>query len=503
MADTDTGPELPPVMTPGAQAALMGGDALAGGDDEAYRRLRRQELQRQMEREQKSEAREEQIYAEREKEMEPQRRALEKATQEFSQRSELETNRLMTTQRDLPKFDPDAAKGDAMAWMSLAAGMGAIAGGLSRYHTTAALNAFSGMMNGFAKGQLEVYQQKYQEWQANSDRAHELNARALREYQAVMNNAKLNLDAKSNLMQMTAEKYQDQLMAVAAQQRSIERMTQLMDAQDRFDQNLQLKEGALAQHHAEFTDKTKIDLASKGLIMHDDGSVELDTTPGSPTYERAQSIARYQMPMPSNPGGRNTGMYNQLAALVNQISLQETGQPYDQTKFSAKTAAATSGARASASRLANLEIISKNLDKVIPQAEAASAQVPRGKWVPINQLIQQGKIATSDPAMTVFAQTNLQVAEMWARAMNPTGVMREGDRDLALRILSTASDPQTYKQQLQVLKNLVQREQETAQEVKQEITSPGTPAAPATAAPTAGGGGGKVTRYDSEGNPVQ
>ena len=35
--------------------------------------------------------------------------------------------------------------------------------------------------------------------------------------------------------------------------------------------------------------------------------------------------------------------------------------------------------------------------------------------------------------------------ESWARAMNPTGVMRESDREIALEKLNTAKDAVTYR----------------------------------------------------------
>jgi hypothetical protein len=494
----DTDP-LTPQITPGAQAVL------AGGDDDAAER--RKYFRTQRERLERLGAREEELYAKEEKEEAPQRRDLEAQIRKTAQTSEYATNQLRTSQRDLPSFNADSARGDAFQWMSLAAGFGAIAGAFSRYHTTTALNAFSGMMNGWAQGQRQVFEQKYQEWQANSEQAREYNQRALREYKAIMDNAQLNLDAKSNLMKMTASKYQDQIMANAAEMRSVERMTQLMDAQDRFDQNLQLRKQTIEQHKDDRDRADKIKLAQLGMKM-ENGEVKIDPEAGGQYEDQAQEI--YNLRLPPLNTGRSAAPINRI--IMNRVIEigKDKGIPYDATQYSAKSAASTSGARVAAGRLANLEIISKNLERAIPQAEQASERVPRGRWVPMNQLIQKGKIQTSDPDMTIFAQTNLQIAELWARAMNPTGVMREGDRDLALNILSTASDPQTYKRQLQVLKDFVRREQAAGAEVKQEIV----PAAGASA-PAAGGGAtpeqtppppatdGRTIRYDAEGNPVQ
>ena len=56
----------------------------------------------------------------------------------------------------------------------------------------------------------------------------------------------------------------------------------------------------------------------------------------------------------------------------------------------------------------------------IPQAIAASDAVPRESWVPVNKAIQAYQAGTSDPKLAAFAVANLQIGELWARAMNPT-----------------------------------------------------------------------------------
>jgi hypothetical protein len=238
---------LSPQPTPGA-AALNGGSA---ADDAAERRARAEYYRAQTEELGRLGKKEEELYEKREAEEEPLRRELAGSIKEQTRVGNLATERLLRSQQDVPpapEFNGAQAQKDAMAWMSLAAGFGAIAGGLSRYHTTTALNAFSGMMTGFAKGKIQAFDENYKTWQANSDRALEYNNRAQREYKAIMDNAKLNIDAKSNLMQMTAEKWQDQIMANAARIRDVSRMTQLMEGQSRFEENLRIRKSEIERH---------------------------------------------------------------------------------------------------------------------------------------------------------------------------------------------------------------------------------------------------------------
>lgn len=129
-------------------------------------------------------------------------------------------------------------------------------------------------------------------------------------------------------------------------------------------------------------------------------------------------------------------------------------------KFKASGVYQNTESRTGASREANLNIILKAADAAIPAALEASEKVSRTGFVPLNKIIQQGKVATSDPDLRAFGMANLQLAEHWARAMNPTGVMRESDRDMALHFLSLADTKDTYKSSVMQLKTQITRERD-------------------------------------------
>ena len=114
-------------------------------------------------------------------------------------------------------------------------------------------------------------------------------------------------------------------------------------------------------------------------------------------------------------------------------------------QFNSTKVGSAAGARTAASREANLGIILDTAKSAIPSALQASDSVPRGTWVPVNKLVQTADSNLSDPNLLVFKQKNLQLAELWAKSMNPTGTMRESDRQLALNILGTANGPVAYK----------------------------------------------------------
>jgi hypothetical protein len=160
-----------------------------------------------------------------------------------------------------------------------------------------------------------------------------------------------------------------------------------------------------------------------------------------------------------------------LAAIANRAAekLIEQGHTPQQAaeltsqnmqKFRASGIYQNTESRTGANREANLNIILKAADAAIPAALEASDKLGRTGWVPLNQIIQKGQVMASNPELRQFGMANLQLAEHWARAMNPTGVMRESDRDMALHFLSLADSPSTYRASVGQLKTQITRERD-------------------------------------------
>lgn len=189
----------------------------------------------------------------------------------------------------------------------------------------------------------------------------------------------------------------------------------------------------------------------------------------------------------TNLGRGAQGAQNVIAVRrkVAELNAAEGRTGADQANTNATYGGVRAGERTKGTREAGLDIILKATDAAIPAALEASEAVERhaGSFVPLNKIIQRGQVMTSDANLRRFGMANLQLAEHWARAMNPTGVMRESDRDMALNFLSTADSKETYKQVVNQLKLQITRERDAIRASHANGGSaPATPAAPS--APT-------------------
>lgn len=144
-----------------------------------------------------------------------------------------------------------------------------------------------------------------------------------------------------------------------------------------------------------------------------------------------------------------------------------------QQEYNAQGQGLNAEARTTGVREANLNLILKATAAAIPAALEASEKVSRTGWVPLNKIVQAGQVASSDKDLRQFGMANIQLAEHWARAMNPTGVMRGEDRDLALGFLGTADSKETYRALVGQLQKQIERERDAVKSSRGMAGMPG------------------------------
>jgi hypothetical protein len=166
-------------------------------------------------------------------------------------------------------------------------------------------------------------------------------------------------------------------------------------------------------------------------------------------------------------GGQKVQAINERAAAI--LTGPEYGYTPEQASdflsrnaqaFKAGQVGLSAEARTAGTREGNLNLILSATAAAIPAALDASDNLWRTGWVPLNNILEKGRIIASVPEQKEFGMANLQLAEHWARAMNPTGVMRESDRDKALSFLSTSDSPETYRRLVQQLQKQITRERD-------------------------------------------
>lgn len=157
---------------------------------------------------------------------------------------------------------------------------------------------------------------------------------------------------------------------------------------------------------------------------------------------------------------RRTHPARTSAALSMQEFIDETvattGAPpsaHDLIQFDSERAGEVARGRTAGTMSARASAFSDEVEQAIEPAILSSRQLPRGRIVPFNQLVQQWEKGTSDPRYNDFMVKNLALLNAYVRAMNPQGVPRVAERleTHALGLLSMATDQRSYEVQVQAL----------------------------------------------------
>jgi hypothetical protein len=347
--------------------------------------------------------------------------------------------------QSVPKA-PEAKLGEgAREWMMVASLLGALAGTRARGSTTAALNAFSGAIQGFHDGKLEQFKTQSQEWKQASDQVISDNQEKLQQYRALLEDNKMNLDQKMEEYKIVASIYGDQISYNLADQRNY---TLLGQAYQKDVNNTLRMEKATA-------DLTKTQLQIEK--MTDDAKDAKEARNDKMLDFYADQMNKTGK-MPSVGYGKNAGQIRAAIAQRAQERAEAKGQSgadvaEGQIGYKAETAGATTQARRAQTLATNVENATNEVAQLIPQAMATSAKLPRKKLVPLNQLIQAYQSGTSDPAYNDFVVANFALVNAYTRAMNPQGIPRINDeqRQHAIGLLSTATSPQAYEVQVRRL----------------------------------------------------
>ena len=97
--------------------------------------------------------------------------------------------------------------------------------------------------------------------------------------------------------------------------------------------------------------------------------------------------------------------------------------------------------------------------------------MPRGKFVPVNKLIQMFQAGTSDPKYNDFVVANFSLLNAYARAMNPTGTPHVNDRleAHAIQLLGQAVGSEAYEVQVRRLWKEVQASKKAIKETREGL----------------------------------
>jgi hypothetical protein len=359
-----------------------------------------------------------------------------------------------------PPPDAKEYQKGAMDFASAMAVLGAVAGRFTRQPGGAALAAFGAALKGWQTGNLQAYETAAKQWEQQTKQTVDNNKMLMEKYKLALDDRKMNIDEQMSKIQEIATQYHHQIMYDAAAAKNYTMVAHIYEKNVQYTEKATEAAAKLQEKRDE--QKTKNE-QSATYWLSPSGQAELNAVnpDGTPKYSEAQKAGVKQLiDIYAAKQVGKSAIAQDRQQYINEFKAENGRDPTSAeiTKWEGERAGATAYGRTAGTQGARVENAVNEVDQLIPQAVEASHNLPRGKFVKVNELMQSYEKGSSDPAYNDFALANFSLVNAYTRAMNPQGVPRIQERleQHAIGILSTATSQEAYDVQVRRLWKEVQ-----------------------------------------------
>lgn len=205
---------------------------------------------------------------------------------------EKQGNRPAPELKEAPQLSPEAVHKDANDFVTWAVLLGGIGGLLSRQPLTGALNAFGGAMQGFREGDKDRTKAALETFNAEVKATKEANTELLARYKLILDNDKIDLNAKLNMLEITANQYNDPIIASQARAKNLTTLIQIADRREVATMRMDLAAAGLQAKY----EKIEADRASKAAAA--------EAKANEPSGKVVQDAADPEKYVPLNKAGK-------------------------------------------------------------------------------------------------------------------------------------------------------------------------------------------------------
>lgn len=341
---------------------------------------------------------------------------------------------------------PEDYRKGAMEFAASMAVVGAIFGRGSRNAGNAALNAFAGAMKGWKEGNLEAYTQATKEWEEATKRTIENNNQELEKYRMIIEDKKLSIDQMTAALNIVSTETGNKIMFDQTQAKNFLGAMNTYDKQSVANRRLQLALDKNQENREKSEEPLKAQV--QDLIDHPERAALLSEIEWAKVKGYADT---HGMTLPEHAQVREVGQPRSAPAMAlkqfREQFIKEHGRepsPKEITDFSASYTGEVSEARTIGTRSGNISVATEEAANTFPLALEASKAVPRGKFVPLNQLYLKGQAALSNPDYRAFVAANEAAITAYSATMSRSGVNTVTAQNRAASVLNTADSPQAY-----------------------------------------------------------
>lgn len=398
--------------------------------------------------------------------------------------------------KESPKYEVSNPEGQN--YVAAIGVLGAIGSMFTRRPMVNSMNSASAVLTSMQQGDMNAYERNFEKWKIDNENIKTMSDYQQAIYKDIFDKEKLGLDVKLSMLQAQAAAFKDDVMLEHVKNQDMTSAAQLnldrQKATHTWEKESQEVQKLTIENAARIEEKKMLDSDYQGGIITREqyiaglqGIATNKPVTSQPTLSQsAIERAAHQLNMGdksvlSNMGRQAGGAANVQAIRDRAAELadEEGISPEEIAKRSQRFAGDTSGQRTLANRVAAISAAGAAVGSVPSKdnpgsgaarlAIEASRAVPRGKFMPLNTAILEGKKSVSDPALAqLVVYTNTLVNE-YSNATNPTGKGTVSDRTHARELISKAQSQPAYEAAVRAMVKEVDNSLAKAKEAKDDF----------------------------------
>jgi hypothetical protein len=328
---------------------------------------------------------------------------------------------------------------------------GAIIGGRGRTHTTNALAAMTGAIEGLSEGNEKKFDQNVKVFDMESKRAQAIYQEQRNQFLDTIQNRTLGAEEMKMQLALMSQRYNDPAMQQSLA--NLKDTATLFEGRDK-----------IAAEFEEYRLGLRGTLYRMGAAGMDPN--ELDVL--AAMYNLTGAAGHWKDGLPAYGGQRQAVIQRATASSsgANPIPLEAQQQAEDLVRRGLSYTGQTAGARSTGVRVANLERLQYSVVAVANEAVAKSNALPRGQFVPYNRAVQMVQAGTSNEALRQFVIAHESLVDTWAQMLKPSGVVDQGLRERLVHDIDLADSPQAYKAGVDEIKKLIGLERQALEKLQ-------------------------------------
>ena len=380
-------------------------------------------------------------------------------------------------------MDPKQMMDTAQIFMTL----GALGGLFMRQPLTAALGNMTAAMKGVHDGDAEQFDRATAEFKTNFDKAMKINDEAAKERTRILNDNKLSLTEKMNLLDIESSKYGDMTTRATT---SFKGKMEMYNAKEKAATDARKAVETWEKNHAQIEHWRNQDAAARARAGTGGGGSGSGGAAGGLSDAAKQMFADMQMrgiKAPDISGRKEVAAQKIAIANIMAEKYAKDGTVPTEIQVNRDMHAALTKALAqTTSRVTGIELGSRKIEKDIETMKRYMAAGSPDNAKIIGKLENKLRSAMSDPTLAPYALAVKQVATEYERlmvgGMLSVAQLHEGAREDAKRILSEdmtiAEVNAVLPVMLAEIKNQKEAAHETIADLKSQINGVGGAGAP-------------------------